>query len=165
MMTSAPSSSEALYDLIRLVRPLYKSLEASVALKLAPTGLSVSQRAVLELVLDHGPLTVPALARHLIAPRQFIQRIVNELRATGLVERRRNTAHKRSVLIALTPAGSAAITSVKQREADVMEPIARDLDAAEVETAKAVMAAVALAFRAHNERNETTYQEDDHDSA
>ncbi|MEM7123378.1 MAG: MarR family transcriptional regulator [Pseudomonadota bacterium] len=164
-MTSVPPTSETLYDLIRLVRPLYKTLEASVALELAPTGLSVSQRAILELVLDHGSLTVPALARHLIAPRQFIQRIVNELLAMGLVERQRNAAHKRSVLIALTPTGSAAIASVKQREAAVMEPIARDLDAADIETARAVMAAVTEAFRSHNERNKTTNQEDDHDSA
>lgn len=164
-MTSTPHTSEALYDLIRLVRPLYKTLEASVALELAPTGLSVSQRAVLELALDHGPLTVPALARYLIAPRQFIQRIVNELLAMGLVERQRNAAHKRSVLIVLTPAGSATITTVKQRETAVMEPIARKLDAADIATAKAVMAAVTDAFRAHNDQNKTTNEEDNHDSS
>ncbi|MEM7190863.1 MAG: helix-turn-helix domain-containing protein, partial [Pseudomonadota bacterium] len=91
-----------LLDVIRLVRPLYKALEAAVETGLAETGLTLTQRAVLEEIFRHGPLTVPAIGMALIAPRQFIQTTVNALIQRGLVERRENAAHKRSVLIALT---------------------------------------------------------------
>ncbi len=142
--------TEALYDVIRLVRPLYKVLEAAVALELAETGVSVSQRAVLEQVLDAGPLTVPAIGRRLILPRQFVQKTANELLATGLLAKRDNAAHKRSALLALTPAGLAAITGIKAREAAVMRPIAAALDTGEVAATRATMLEMIRAFRAHN---------------
>ena len=142
--------TEALYDVIRLVRPLYKVLEAAVALELAETGISVPQRAVLEQVLDAGPLTVPAIGRRLVLPRQFVQKTANELLETGLLAKRENAAHKRSALLALTPAGLAAITGIKAREAAVMQPIARALDKAEVETTRATLQEIIRAFRAHN---------------
>lgn len=142
--------TEALYDVIRLVRPLYKVLEAAVALELAETGISVPQRAVLEQVLDAGPLTVPAIGRRLVLPRQFVQKTANELLDAGLLAKRENAAHKRSALLALTPAGLAAITGIKAREAAVMQPIARALDKAEVETTRATLQEIIRAFRAHN---------------
>lgn len=142
--------TEALYDVIRLVRPLYKVLEAAVALELAETGISVPQRAVLEQLLDAGPLTVPAIGRRLILPRQFVQKTANELLDAGLLAKRENAAHKRSALLALTPAGLAAITGIKAREAAVMQPIARALDKAEVETTRATLQEIIRAFRAHN---------------
>lgn len=144
------SDPEALYALIRLVRPLYKVLEAAVALELAPTGIGVSQRAVLERLLDGGPMTVPAIGRGLILPRQFIQKLANELIAAGLVEKRGNAAHKRSPLLCLTAEGAALIRAVRARETEVMAPVARDLAAEEVATARAVMAAVIRDFTAHN---------------
>lgn len=142
--------TEALYDVIRLVRPLYKVLEAAVALELAETGISVPQRAVLEQVLDAGPLTVPAIGRRLVLPRQFVQKTANELLDASLLAKRENAAHKRSALLALTPAGLAAITGIKAREAAVMQPIARALDKAEVETTRATLQEIIRAFRAHN---------------
>ena len=144
------TQTEALYDVIRLVRPLYKVLEAAVALELAETGISVPQRAVLEQVLDAGPLTVPAIGRRLVLPRQFVQKTANELLETGLLAKRENAAHKRSALLALTPAGLAAITGIKAREAAVMQPIARALDKAEVETTRATLQEIIRAFRAYN---------------
>ena len=145
-----PTRTETLYDVIRLVRPLYKVLEAAVQIELAETGVSVPQRAVLEQVLDAGPLTVPAIGRRLILPRQFVQKTANELRDAGLLAKRDNAAHKRSALLALTPAGLAAITGIKAREAAVMHPIARALDKGDVETTRAILQEIIRAFRAHN---------------
>ncbi|WP_282609294.1 MarR family winged helix-turn-helix transcriptional regulator [Pelagibius sp. Alg239-R121] len=146
---------DALYDVIRQVRPLYKTLEASVALELAKTGITVSQRAILEQLLDHGAETVPAIGRRLMAPRQFIQKIANELITLGLIKRNENVAHKRSLLLSLTPEGNAMITRIKEREAEVMAPIAKTLNAADIETARSVMIAMTRAFSAHNAQAET----------
>ena len=142
--------TEALYDLIRLVRPLYKVLEAAVQHELAPTGITVPQRAVLEQLLDRGPLTVPAIGRRLVLPRQFVQKTANELLDAGLLAKRANAAHKRSLLLALTPAGLTAITGIKAREAAVMQPIALVLDRADVETTRATLQVIIRAFQAHN---------------
>ena len=145
-----PTQTEALYDIIRLVRPLYKVLEAAVALELAETGISVPQRALLEQLQDQGPLTVPAIGRRLILPRQFVQKTANELLDAGLLEKRDNAAHKRSALLALTPEGRAVIGRVLAREAAVMRPMAQALEAGDVETTRTTMLTVIEAFRAHN---------------
>lgn len=144
------SDPEALYALIRLVRPLYKALEAAVALELAPRGIGVTQRAVLEQLLDGGPMTVPAIGRGLILPRQFVQKVANELIAAGLVEKRGNAAHKRSPLLCLTAEGTALIEAVRARETEVLRPIAGSLAAEDVARAGAVMQAMIRDFRAHN---------------
>ena len=150
MKKGSPSQPETLYELIRLVRPLYKTLEASVARELAETGISVSQRAVMEQILDHGPLTVPAIGRLLILPRQFIQKIANELLEQRLVHKLENQAHKRSVLFGLTAEGEAAVSGIKAREAEVMTPIAAALKPDDLAVTKQVVTEIIRAFDAHN---------------
>ena len=147
-MTSRSATPEDLYAVIRLVRPLYKALEAAVERELAPTGIGVTQRAVLEWLLLEGPLTVPAIGRRMIAPRQFIQKIANELLDGGLIERRENQAHKRSVLLALTADGRTAITRILAREAEIMKPIAGELAPDDLATARSVMTVMIDRFRA-----------------
>ncbi|TQV80379.1 MarR family winged helix-turn-helix transcriptional regulator [Denitrobaculum tricleocarpae] len=150
MKDSQQSSPDSLYELIRLVRPLYKTLESSVAQELERTGISVSQRAVLEQLLDHGPITVPAIGRQLMLPRQFIQKIANELFEQELIRRRENEAHKRSVLLELTDKGEGAIAVIKEREAEVMLPIAAALNSDDLAITRTVITEIIRAFSAHN---------------
>ena len=150
MNKNTQATPEELYQIIKLVRPLYKTLEAAVAQELDATGISLSQRAVLEQIQDHGAVTVPAIGRSLILPRQFIQKIANELLDASLIERRENAAHKRSVLFVLTDDGRRVIDKIKAREAAIMAPIAKALCAEELTVAKTVMNDVIAAFDAHN---------------
>lgn len=156
IMHDHTASPEALYGVIRLVRPLYKALEAAVERELAGTGISVTQRAVLERLLADGPQAVPALGRRLIAPRQFVQKVANELIDRGLVERQANAAHRRSMLLALTAEGQAAIARILAREAEVMRPIARGLDPADLDTTRAVMTAMIARFRSPQPNGDQT---------
>ncbi|MEM7024157.1 MAG: helix-turn-helix domain-containing protein [Pseudomonadota bacterium] len=148
-MSLQESSPSELYQIIRLVRPLYKALEASVTRELASTGINVSQRAVLEQLLERGQ-TVPAIGRALILPRQFIQKTVNELLAAGLVEKRANDAHKRSPLLELTADGSELIDAIKARESAVMRPIAASLSSQDLRVTRSVLTEMIDGFRAHN---------------
>ena len=157
MKNDAHTTTDSLYEVIKLVRPLYKTLESSVALELEKAGITVSQRAVLEQLQGQGPLTVPDIGRRLILPRQFIQKIVNELLALALIERLENAAHKRSVLLALTAEGQNAIAQIMARERAVMAPIAQALKSSDVAMTKAVMTKIIGAFGAHNAQ--TTKQE------
>lgn len=150
MKSEIQSSPDSLYEIIRLVRPLYKTLEASVAQELEKSDVSVSQRAVLEQILDQGPITVPAIGRRLVLPRQFIQKVANELLERGFIRRRENEAHKRSVLLSLTAKGQTAIEQIKAREAEVMRPIAGALKPSDLAITKAVMSEIIEAFNAHN---------------
>lgn len=128
-----------LYDLIRLVRPLYKVLEGAVIRGLEGTDLTVTGRAVLEQIHDNGPLPVPRIADALILPRQFVQKTVDELTAKRLVERRRNSAHRRSALIALTPLGRQLITEVLAHENLVTSRVASHVTPDDLAIARTVM--------------------------
>jgi DNA-binding MarR family transcriptional regulator len=78
--------------------------------------LSISTRAVLELLLLSGAAPVPDMARVRGVSRQHIQQQVDALLEHGLVERQDNPAHKRSPLIALTDRGRALIQSMRADE-------------------------------------------------
>ena len=133
------TEAEHLYDLIRLVRPLYKVLEGAVVRGLEGTDLTVTGRAVLEQIHDNGPLPVPRIADALIVPRQFVQKTVDELTTKGLVERRRNVAHRRSALMALTPSGAQLIADVLMRESELTAHVAACLAPEDTATARAVI--------------------------
>lgn len=102
-------------EVFNLVGPLYRRVQRKIEQDAAP-GVPVGVRAVLDLLLEHGPMTVPQLGRSQALSRQFVQRMVNEAAARGLVESTPNPAHQRSVLIRLTPAGRDAIGAVVARE-------------------------------------------------
>lgn len=141
------TAANTLYDLIRLVRPLYKTLESAVARALQPIGLTVTERAVLEQLHDNGPTPVPRIADALLAPRQFIQKTANGLIEAGLVERRSNTAHRRSSLMALTDAGKSEIAEILKREAGITASVAAELSAADVATAQQVIRTIINGFK------------------
>ena len=102
-----------LTEVFDLVGPLYRLTQRKVEQGESVEGLSVTVRAVLDLLHKRGPLTVPAMGRALAVSRQFVQRTVNEAAAQGLVESIPNPAHQRSSLIRLTDPGREAITAVQ----------------------------------------------------
>lgn len=77
---------------------------------------SSGRRAVLMGLAKQGPQTVPEMARIRPVSRQYMQRLVNDLLADGMVETTLNPAHKRSSLIALTPSGRQMLERMSQRE-------------------------------------------------
>jgi DNA-binding MarR family transcriptional regulator len=128
-----------LYALTWMSRPLMQAAEVLVDRELQGSGLTVRLRAVLEILARDDSLTVPDLARQLHIQRQYVQVMVNEALAAGLVEKRDNPRHKRSVLIALTPAGEAQIRAVMTREQAVMARLAEGFEADDLTTARRVM--------------------------
>lgn len=146
------SNADDLYDLIRLIRPLYKVLEATVVRGLEGTGLTVTERAVLEQIHDNGPLPVPRIGDALIIPRQFVQKTVDGLIDKGLIVRRRNKAHRRSALMALTSSGQKLITHILEQESEVTAGVTACLEPGDVEVAKAV---IRLMIKKYGEEEKT----------
>jgi len=121
----------SLYEVLRYVRPLNLA----------------SARAVIECLYDGGPQTVPQVARALWLPRQVIQRLADEIAELRLLEWRRNPAHKRSKLAALTPEGRALYARIHTAELATLERIAGDLAEEDVAACVRVMARLVEAVR------------------
>jgi DNA-binding MarR family transcriptional regulator len=99
-------------------------------------------RAVLEVLVDGGASTVPAVADRLDLTRQAVQRHVNDLLALGLVETTPNPAHRRSVLVAPTTPGAASFARLRTDELRHLGDMLADCTDAEIATAAKVLAAL-----------------------
>jgi DNA-binding MarR family transcriptional regulator len=141
-----PADPDALYGVIRLVRPLFKTLYNAVEANLAGTGVTIPMRGLMECLTGVGPCTVPQLARMLMLKRQVVQRMVNELIGAGFGEAVANEAHARSSLIRLTDAGHNAFAALRAVEEARTVPVAAALSAADVEACRRVMAAMIAAY-------------------
>ncbi|MEU7433914.1 MarR family transcriptional regulator [Streptomyces sioyaensis] len=128
-----------LTEVFDLVGPLYRCTHRKVEQDVSTEGLSVGVRAVLSMLREHGPMTVPQMGRAQALSRQFVQRMVNDAAARGLVESAPNPAHKKSSLKQLTEQGQAAITAVIDRERAVLRQVDGDLTEAEVDACLRVL--------------------------
>ncbi|MFF7411965.1 MarR family winged helix-turn-helix transcriptional regulator [Streptomyces lydicus] len=132
--------TDRLTEVFDLVGPLYRRTQRKVEHDVAVEGLSVGVRAALSMLREHGPMTVPQMARAQALSRQFVQRMVNDAMTRGLVEAAPNPAHKRSSLIRLTAQGQTAITTVLDRERAVLRQVGDDLTDTEVDACLRVLA-------------------------
>ncbi|GAA2544976.1 MarR family transcriptional regulator [Streptomyces fimbriatus] len=135
-----------LMEVFDLVGPLYRRVQRKVEQGEAVEGLSVGVRAVLDLLHKHGPMTVPQMGRAQAISRQFVQRMVNDAAARGLVESIPNPAHQRSSLIRLTDEGRTAIAAVVAREHAVLRDVGGGLTDADVRTCVRVLAEMLKLF-------------------
>ncbi|MFC9977508.1 MarR family winged helix-turn-helix transcriptional regulator [Spirillospora sp. NPDC127200] len=137
---AAPGDVAArLTEVFDLVGPLYRKAHRKVEQDASLAGLSVGVRAVLVLLREHGPMTVPQMGRAQALSRQFVQRMVNDALAQDLVESVPNPSHKRSRLIRLTGRGRDAVTAVVDREREVLGRVGDDLTEAEIDTCVRVL--------------------------
>lgn len=150
-MTSTPSKSHALYQLIRTIRPAHRRLARAVGALLEDTDLNIGLRAVMEVLDKHGPKTVPDVARIQFLARQQVQLLMNDLLAGGYVEKRPNPAHKRSHLFALTSKGEAAFAALRSREDETLEELGSELSLDEIRTAEKVMQRLVTHYAAHED--------------
>ncbi|HEY0000715.1 MAG TPA: MarR family winged helix-turn-helix transcriptional regulator, partial [Actinoplanes sp.] len=132
----------ALYRVVRQVRPLVLDSVRVLEVTLAPFGLTVGMRAVLEVLAELGPATAPAIGERLDLARQGVQRHVNDLVGLGYVEVRANPAHRRSVLIALTDAGAALFDRLRDEELRRLAPMAGECSPDEIAAAIKVLTAL-----------------------
>lgn len=135
----AEDSTDRLIEVFNLVGPLYRKAQRKVEEDAPAEGLSVGVRAVLNILREHEPQTVPQMGRAQALSRQFVQRMINEAADRGMVEFAPNPAHKRSSLIRLTDRGRAAITAVIDRERVLLSQAAEGLTDEEIDTCLRVL--------------------------
>ena len=132
---SAASATE-LARVFDLLGPLYRQTVRNLE---QASGVPVGVRAVLDLLRVRERLTVPRIAEVLGLSRQFVQRCVNAAEAEGWVVLEVNPAHQRSSLVAVTPAGRAAVEAVRADEARSLSMVAASLDATDVDACLRVL--------------------------
>lgn len=135
-----------LYEVFAVLGPLYRRVSRGVEQNEPIEGMPIGVRAVLDLLRVHGPMTVPQMGRAQALSRQFVQRMVNDAAAGGLVETIPNPAHQRSSLIRLTDAGRTAIETVIARESELLKRVGGDLTGADVDTCVRVLTRVLDVF-------------------
>lgn len=115
----------------------------------APAGLSSARWQMLgAIALAGAPVTAPQIAARMGVTRQGAQKQLNTLMEAQLLQASPNPGHKRSPLYALTDAGKQTYLSVDGRWQRHARKLSATFDAADLETAARVLAALAQAYAA-----------------
>jgi DNA-binding MarR family transcriptional regulator len=106
----------------------------------ATAGLTAARWQVLgALALAERPLTVPQIARRMGLTRQSVHATVGRLVAAGHLELVPNADHRRSQLVAMTPAGQEAYQRLDRRQAVWVSELAAGLERHELESTVRVL--------------------------
>jgi DNA-binding MarR family transcriptional regulator len=108
---STQEQSDA-YQIVWLIRRLFRSLAHKSNENLQVHGISVADRAVMEFLYPNERLSVPEIAERYQVSRQHVQVTVNALLQTNLLDSEKNPRHKRSPLITLTREGRSLFAQI-----------------------------------------------------
>ena len=136
------ASESPRYQVVWLVRRLFRSMAQVADGYLAAHGLSAADRAVLEFLYPEQALSVPEIASRYQVSRQHVQVTVNVLLEDGLLEARANPRHKRSPLIALTYVGRELFKKIRAIESDYVDALFVDIPADDVECTRQTLEAI-----------------------
>ena len=117
-MSNAAASDQ--YQVIWLIRRLFRALSQKSSENLEGLGISVAERAVMEFLYPEKMLSVPEIAEQYNVSRQHIQVTVNSLLESGLVVTKENPRHKRSPLIMLNAEGRELFRTVLKKDEEVI---------------------------------------------
>lgn len=145
-MVESPEPGEALEQVIRLVRASFHRLKIAGEELHRHLGVTTAMRCVLKDLVETGEQTVPQIARAKSVSRQHIQSLADSLVAARLVEFRPNPAHRRSLLLDLTPHGRSVFAAMQRAEAPVLSGIAAGLPDADLAATRRVLAALNAAL-------------------
>jgi DNA-binding MarR family transcriptional regulator len=133
------AKTEKMVALTRAVRAAFNRLRALTDDLHGDLQITTAMRAVMEALAEAGPQTVPQIARAKGVTRQHIQLLADALVSAGLAAVKDNPAHRRSSLIALTEKGKRAFAKMQAREAPLVEEMAWEFEAPELDRATAVL--------------------------
>lgn len=137
-----PERGLVIYDVLRHLRPVVLNSARVVEAQVRALGWTVGSRAVVEVLSEGVPATVPQVAARLSLARQNVQRHVDELVRLGHAETLRNPAHRRSVHVQLTSAGRDAFARTRAQELVELASLAPECSDEELAASSKVLAAL-----------------------
>ena len=100
---AAPAGSEPM--LLYLVKQVELAVRSHLDNLLRPAGLTALQYTALTVLERHSDLSAAQLARHSFVTAQSMADMITALEGRGLIERHRDRADRRRLVVALTAAG------------------------------------------------------------
>jgi DNA-binding MarR family transcriptional regulator len=102
-------ATEAVMNTIRTADLLFDQ----IGRLLRPLGVSAAGGLVLGILRDRGPMPPSELGERLIVTRATVTGVVDSLERRGFVRRSPNPADRRSLLVEITPEGSAVLRELR----------------------------------------------------
>jgi len=130
------TSEKEIYQIIWLIRRLFRALAQKSSQHLESLGISVADRAVLEFLYPDKKLSVPEIAERYKVSRQHVQVTVNRLLELELVEIKENPRHKRSPHIILNDKGHALFGTVLKKDEEAIKQLFLHLDNNDVQVTR-----------------------------
>jgi MarR family 2-MHQ and catechol resistance regulon transcriptional repressor len=112
----------------------HRALSRHAAKSIEPSGLGVSDFAVLEVLLSKGPQKVNDIGRRVELTSGSITTAIDRLEKRGFVVRGLDDADRRSRIVRLTPAGRSHIGEVFAQHKAALEAVSSGLTKAERKT-------------------------------
>ena len=136
------SETSSEYEVIWLVRRLFRAMAREADTYLGAHGLTAADRAVLEFLYPEQALCVPEIASRYQVSRQHVQVTVNALLQDGFLETRPNPRHKRSPLIALTRIGRDLFEKIRSIESEHVDALFAGIPDDDIETTRITLEAI-----------------------
>ncbi|MCB1983848.1 MAG: winged helix-turn-helix transcriptional regulator [Burkholderiales bacterium] len=121
-------TEKEIYQIIWLIRRLFRAFAQKSAENLETFGISVADRAVMEFLYPEKKLSVPEIAKQYHVSRQHVQATVNSLLNQELVLSLENPRHKRSPHIMLNENGRMLFESVLRKDEETIKVLFSHLE-------------------------------------
>jgi DNA-binding MarR family transcriptional regulator len=124
---AAPESPAAEPTLLYLMKQVELAVRDRLDDMVRPAGLTALQYTAMTVLERHAELTASRLAHRSFVTAQTMADMVTTLLERGYVERHRDPADRRRLVLALTPAGRAVLDDYRPRvaalEVDMLSPL------------------------------------------
>ncbi|RKR87838.1 MarR family transcriptional regulator [Micromonospora pisi] len=142
-MTVEQTRSRRAMDRIGLLLARHGGISnARMRQALEATGLTMRQGITLMHLAETGPIGQQALMEALKVDPSALVAILNDLERDNLVERRRDPADRRRHIVAITEAGTSAVTRVDTTMSAVERELLAHLDPDEIATLHTLLARI-----------------------
>lgn len=129
-----------------LVKWVELAVRARVDRAMRATPVSSSQLFALVLLDEQGELTSAELARRMHLTPQAMTTLLAPLREGGLIDRRRDSAHRRRLQLRLTDPGRDLLAAVRELTPPIEDELLGELTPAERATLKRLLARIVERF-------------------
>lgn len=119
--TSSATSAQVAPTLLYLIKQVELAVRAELDDLTRPEGLTALQYTALTVLELHPELTAAHLARHSFVTGQSMADMVTALLSRGLIERHRDPADRRRLVIALTDDGHRLLGRLRPRVAALQD--------------------------------------------
>jgi DNA-binding MarR family transcriptional regulator len=122
-MSEAADGSDAAPTLLYLMKQVELAVRSRLDALAREVGLTALQYTALTVLERHSDLTSAHLARRSFVTGQSMADMVTALLDRGLIERHRDPADRRRLVIALTGRGAALLDEMRPRVADLEQEV------------------------------------------